>query len=121
MNLEKLVWANPIWEFITESFDLLWAKPFENIVFSPQSQKAKILDFQTPPAAPAPAPDELSNPAIKIFAGRTLKTGAGRTLKRTGMEYFRTETLAVDVIEPRHASLLTFATASDKISFAWLI
>ena len=53
----------PNLRFFTETFDLLSARPFENLVFRPQSQGGKFLDFQTPPAPPpAPPPDELSNP-----------------------------------------------------------
>ena len=44
MDLEQLIWTNPIWEFIMESFDLLWTKPFENLAFRPQSQGDKFLD-----------------------------------------------------------------------------
>ena len=73
----------PDLRFFTETFDLLSAKPFENLVFRPQSQGGQIcvswahplgpglgpptwaqlgpthLDFQTPPPAPR---DEFSNP-----------------------------------------------------------
>ena len=55
MDLEKLIWTNPIWEFITDIFDLWWAKPFENHVFRPQSQGGQNPRF---PDAAA----ELSNP-----------------------------------------------------------
>ena len=42
MDLEKLITTNPIWDFFTETFDLLWAMPFENLVFRPQSQGGQI-------------------------------------------------------------------------------
>ena len=32
MDLEKLITTNPIWDFFTETFDLLSARPFENLV-----------------------------------------------------------------------------------------
>ena len=32
MDLEKLITTNPIWDFLTETFDLLSARPFENLV-----------------------------------------------------------------------------------------
>ena len=32
MDLEKLITTNPISDFFTETFDLLQARPFENLV-----------------------------------------------------------------------------------------
>ena len=32
MDFEKLIMANPIWDFFTDTFDLLSARPFENLV-----------------------------------------------------------------------------------------
>ena len=48
MDLEKLIWMNPIWEFIAETFDLLWAKWFEDLFFRPQSQGGKFQIEQSP-------------------------------------------------------------------------
>ena len=59
MDLEKLIWTPSISAQLPETFDLLWAKPFENLVFRLQAQGGKVPDFQTPPPAP---PDEFSNP-----------------------------------------------------------
>ena len=59
MDLEKLIWTPSISAQLPETFALSWTRPFENHVFRPQSQGAKILEFQTPPAPPA---DKLSNP-----------------------------------------------------------
>ena len=42
MRLEKLITTNPIWDFFTETFDLLSAGQFENLVFRPQSQGGQI-------------------------------------------------------------------------------
>ena len=33
IDLGKLITTNPIWDFFTETFDLLSARPFENLVF----------------------------------------------------------------------------------------
>ena len=38
MRLEKLIMKNPISDFFTETFDLLSAGQFENLVFRPQSR-----------------------------------------------------------------------------------
>ena len=38
IDLEKLIMTNPISDFFTETFDLLSARPFENLVFRPESQ-----------------------------------------------------------------------------------
>ena len=46
MRLEKLIMKNPISDFFIETFDLLSAGQFENLVFRPQSQADQILDFQ---------------------------------------------------------------------------
>ena len=43
MRLEKLIMANPISDFFTETFDLLSAGHFENRVFRPESQGGKFL------------------------------------------------------------------------------
>ena len=32
MDLEKLITTNPIWDFFTETFHLLSARPFKNLV-----------------------------------------------------------------------------------------
>ena len=61
MDLEKLVWTPSISAQLPATFDLLWAKPLENLVFRPQSQGGKIPDFQTPPAPPA---DKFSDPNL---------------------------------------------------------
>ena len=37
MDLEKLIWTPSISAQLPETFDLLWARPFENHVFRPQS------------------------------------------------------------------------------------
>ena len=50
MDLKTLVWTPSISAQHPQTFDLLWAKPFENHVFRPQSQRGKIADFQTPAA-----------------------------------------------------------------------
>ena len=42
MRLEKLITTNPISDFFTETFDLLSAGQFENLVFRPQSQGGQI-------------------------------------------------------------------------------
>ena len=70
MDLEKLIWTNPSWEFITETFDLLWAKPFENLVFSTLIPRGQIPRF----------PDA---------AGRTLKSRSRPRSSHPGMKYFR--------------------------------
>ena len=42
LDLEQLVWTPSISAQLRETFDLSWAKPFENPVFRPQSQGGKI-------------------------------------------------------------------------------
>ena len=45
MDLEKWITTNPIWDVLTETFDLLSARPFENLVFRPESQGGQIWFF----------------------------------------------------------------------------
>ena len=42
IDLEKLITTNPVSDFFTETFDLLSARPFENLVFRPESQGGQI-------------------------------------------------------------------------------
>ena len=42
IDLEKLIMTNPVSDFFTETFDLLSARPFENLVFRPESQGGQI-------------------------------------------------------------------------------
>ena len=83
MDLEKLITTNPIWDFFTETFDLLSAGQFENLVFQPKGAKSVYPGFPDD-AGPAALPDEFSNP------------DPGPSQTHPGMKYFLKETLAVD-------------------------
>ena len=86
VDLEKLAWTPSTSAQIPETFDLLWAKPFKDHVFWPQSQKGKILNVQTPPV---PAPDELSSPDPSL------------SQSAQGWNTSTRETLAIDQISSR--------------------
>ena len=97
MRLEKLITTNPIWDFFTETFDLLQATPFEHLVFRHNQKGAKSVYPGFPDAAGA-------------GARRSLKSTARPLPTHPGMKYFRKETLAVDVdqIKLQTASLGLF-------------
>ena len=52
MRLEKLIMKNPISDFFTETFDLLSAGQFENLVFRPQPQGGQICVSWAHPLGP---------------------------------------------------------------------
>ena len=56
MRLEKLIMKNPISDFFTETFDLLSAGQFENLVFRPQSQGGQICVSWAHPLGPGLGP-----------------------------------------------------------------
>ena len=45
VDCKKLVWKKSIWDLFMETFDLLSAGQFENLVFRPRSQGGQILDL----------------------------------------------------------------------------
>ena len=56
MDFEKLITTNPTWDFFTETFDLLSAGQFENLVFRPQSQGGQICVSWAHPLGPGLGP-----------------------------------------------------------------
>ena len=78
MRLEKLIMKNPISDFFTETFDLLSAGQFENLVFRPQSQGGKICQagpgilsgtFEPPRFGKAPKGKPKEDKAKGILSG----------------------------------------------------
>ena len=62
MRLEKLIMKNPISDFFTETFDLLSAGQFENLVFRPQSQGGQICVSWAHPLGPGLGPPTWAHP-----------------------------------------------------------
>ena len=91
MRLEKLITTNPIWDFFTETFDLLSAGQFENLVFRPQSQGGQICVSWAHPLGPAPflwtlclSSDRVSRMRAKRSDAKTRKILGNVTRRRMG-------------------------------------
>ena len=62
IDLEKLIMKNPISDFFTETFDLLSAGQFENLVFRPQPQGGQICVSWAHPLGPGLGPPTWAHP-----------------------------------------------------------